>query len=99
MNCCTLIYKYTISKIQEANKVLLEITYIHDHTQTDPIIVSNTTILINKIILVSSLKVNSNYYAQETFASLSWKAAPEVMCAQQTFIISVLSAWDATLQS
>ena len=95
----TLIYKRAISKIQEANKVLLEIMYIHDHTQTDAIILSTTTVLINEIILASSLKVNSNWYAQETFASLSWRAVAEVMCAWPEFIISVLSAWDATVQS
>lgn len=56
--CSTSIFKHMIHGIQEANKVLLEIKHIHAHTPTA--LLSNTTVLIKEIILVSSLKVSSN---------------------------------------
>lgn len=55
MTCSTLIFQHSIHSIQEDNKVLLEIKHIRAYTPA--VLLSNTTVLINEIILVSSCKV------------------------------------------
>lgn len=69
MNCCTNPHG-AISGIRGAHHALPGTTHSHDQAPADPATLSNTSVFIDEVIRVSRLKVNSNFYAPETFSWL-----------------------------